>query len=239
MADRRRPRVLVVEGDDEMRSTVVATLTEVKYVVRAVADGSDIGLEARTFLPDVALLETRMPTGPDGFAIAEALRAEVADLPLLFVTVADSMSDTIAGLEAGADAYLTKPFDPEELLARVRAALRRARRLTSRVIAVGDLLIDERARHVVRGGAAVQLTPSEYDLLSVFVHHPGQTFTKSQLRNEAWDRSVDLNAVEARVSSLRRKLEAHRPRLIHTLHGRGYVFVAQPAGSCPGQEPVV
>ncbi len=239
MADRRRPRVLVVEGDDQMRSTLVAPLTQANYVVRAVADGTDVRAEARTFLPDIALLETRMPTGPDGFAIAEALRSEVADLPILFVTVADSMSDTIAGLEAGADAYLTKPFAPEELLARVKAALRRARRLTSRVIAVGDLLIDERARHVVRGGAAVELTPSEYDLLSMFVHHPAQTITRTQLRNEVWERSVDLNAVEARVSALRRKLEAHGPRLIHTRHGQGYVFVAQPAGSTSGEEPVV
>lgn len=238
LADRRRPRVLLVEGDDETTSTVESALSGAGYVVHAVPDGTDIARVARGFLPDVALLETRLPRGPDGFAIATALRSTLGDLPIVFVTVAGKVSDRIAGFEAGADAYLAKPFAVEELLARLKALLRRTRRLSSRVVAVGDLLVNEPARQVVRHGAAIELAPREYELLSVFVHHPGQVFTRAQLLARVSGRAGVPNVVEARVSGLRRKLEAHGPRLIHTMYGRGYVFVAGPTGHHRSEEPV-
>lgn len=225
MAERQPPRILVVEDDDEMCTTVRSELSAAGYVVHTEPDGSDIAHAAEVFLPDLALLETRLRTGPDGFSIAAVLRRSFADIPILFVTAAGDLSDRLAGFEAGADDYLVKPFPPEELRVRVKAVLRRSGRLSSKVVAVGDLLVHPTARKVVRQSSCIELTSIEFELLSVFLNSPRRTFTKRQLLGMVWgDEADDANLVEARMSALRRKLEAHGPRLIHTHHGLGYVL---------------
>lgn len=225
VAERRPSRILVVEDDDETCAIVRSELSAAGYVVDIEPDGTDIANLAEVFLPDLALLETRLATGPDGFSIAALLRRSFADIPILFVTAAGDLSDRLAGFEAGADDYLVKPFPPEELRVRVNAVLRRSGRLSSKVVAVGDLLVHPAARKVVRRSARIELTSIEFELLSVFLNSPRQTFSKRQLLGMVWGPDVeDTNLVEARMSVLRRKLEAHGPRLIHTHHGLGYVL---------------
>lgn len=225
MAQRQPPRILVVEDDDETRASVRSVLSAAGYVVHSEIDGVDIEHTAEVFLPDLALLETRLGTGPDGFGIAVALRRSFADIPILFVTAAGDLADRLAGFEAGADDYLVKPFPPAELEVRVRAVLRRSGRLTSKVLAVADLLVHPTARKVVRRSACVELTSIEFELLSVFLNSPRRTFSKRQLLGLVWGpEATDTRLVEARMSVLRRKLEAHGPRLIHTDHGVGYIL---------------
>lgn len=225
MAERQPPRILVVEDDDEMRRTVQSVLSAAGYVIHAETDGTDIEHSAEIFLPDLALLETHLASGPDGFSIAVTLRRSLSDIPILFVTAAGDLADRLAGFEAGADDYLVKPFPAEELEVRVKAVLRRSGRLTSKAIAIGDLLVHPKSRKVVRRGARIELTSIEFDLLSVFLNSPRRTFSKRQLLGMVWGPDAeDTNLVEARMSVLRRKLEAHGPRLIHTDHGVGYVL---------------
>ena len=196
------------------------------YEVLARPDATDIQDVATTFRPDLALLDVRLPIGPDGYATARMLRAG-SDLPILFLTAADGIDDRLAGFEAGADDYLAKPFSMAELLARARALLKRAGRLSSAVHQVGDLIIDDAARTVVRNGEVLNLTRTEYELLSVLAQHPGQVLTKTQLLTQVWGfDAFDGNLVEVHLSALRRKLETHGPRLVQTIRGMGYVLRA-------------
>ncbi|MGH9269142.1 MAG: response regulator transcription factor [Acidimicrobiales bacterium] len=221
-----KPRVLVVEDDQPIRSAVEVALRAEGYEVRTEPDGTAINDVAATFRPDLAILDVRLPAGPDGYGLARELR-RASTMPLLFLTAADSLSDRLAGFDAGADDYLVKPFSMAELLARTQALLRRAGRLTSAVWPVGDLVVDEGARTVVRAGQPVELTRTEYELLAVLAQHPGQVLTKVQLLTHVWGfEAYDTNLVEAHTSALRRKLEAHGPRLVHTVRGVGYVLRA-------------
>ena len=194
------------------------------YEVLACPDATEVQDVATTFRPDLAVLDVRLPVGPDGYATARLLRA-ASDLPILFLTAADGIDDRLAGFDAGGDDYLIKPFSMAELLARVRALLKRAGRLSSAVHQIGDLVIDDAARTVVRGGEVLNLTRTEYDLLSVLVQHPGQVLTKTQLLTQVWGfDAFDGNLVEVHLSALRRKLEAHGPRVVQTVRGMGYVL---------------
>lgn len=216
--------VLVVEDDDTLRNAVGVTLRRAGYTVRAEPDGKAVKEAVNEFQPDLAILDVRLPTGPDGYAIARALRDE-HDLPILFLTAADSRRARLDGFEAGGDDYVIKPFDTEELLARVAALLRRAGR--QRSWRVADVVVDDATRTVTRNGNELVLTRTEYELLSVLVQHPGQVLSKEQLLRRVWGFDAwDINLVEVHMSSLRRKLEAHGPRLIQTLRGTGYVLRA-------------
>ena len=192
------------------------------YEVRPAEDGVSALHGAEEFRPDLAVVDIRLPRGPDGLAVARQIR-EASDLPVLFLTAADALEDRLAGFAAGADDYIVKPFSMAEVLMRVRAILRRSGRLRSQVWQVGNLLVDEAARVVTRNGATIDLTPTEFELLSTLGRHRGQVLSKTQLLAQVWGyEAYDPNVVEAHISALRRKLEEHGPRLIHTVRGAGY-----------------
>ena len=224
--DRKKARVLVVEDDRPIRSSLEVALRGEGYEVVASAGAPKVGDMADTFRPDLALLDVRLGVGPDGYGIARELRAR-SDLPILFLTAADGIDDRLAGFDAGGDDYLVKPFSMAELLARVRALLKRAGRLSSAATQIGDLVIDDGARTVVRAGQVLELTRTEYELLSVLAQHLGQVLTKTQLLTQVWGfDAFDGNLVEVHLSALRRKLEAHGPRIVQTVRGVGYVLKA-------------
>ncbi len=227
MANPAPPRLLVLEDDASLREAIVVVLTASGYDVQPVSTGTGIEEVIETFHPDLAILDVRLPVGPDGYAIARRLRA-ASDVAVVFLTAADSVEARLAGFQAGGDDYLVKPFSMAELLARAAALLRRAGRLSSAARQVGDLVIDEGARTVIRGGEPVKLTRTEYELLSLLAAHPGQVLSKPQLLTHVWGFDAhDPNVVEKQLVGLRRKLEAHGPRIIHTVQGMGYVLRAE------------
>jgi len=213
-----------VEDDTPIRSALEVALRGESYEVRAEPDGTQLLQVAEQFLPDLAVLDIRLPVGPDGYAMAGLLR-RTSGLPVLFLTAADSVEDRLAGFEAGADDYLVKPFSMAELLARVQALLRRSGRLASSTWQIGDLVVDDGARTVVRGGVTLDLTKTEYDLLAMLAQHVGKVLSKTQLLTQVWGfDAYDTNLVEVHMSALRKKLELVGPRLIHTVRGAGYVL---------------
>lgn len=217
------PRILLVEDHDPLRGSLAATLRGEGYVVEALADGRDVPAVLDAFRPDLVVLDVWLPEGPDGLGLARLVRSR-SDAPILFLTAATQLDDRLAGFEAGGDDYVTKPFPVPELLARIQALLRRAGRTRSAVHNVGDLLVDEGARTATRDGHDLRLTPTEFDLLVALVRRPGRVLSKPRLLALVWDGGEhDVNVVEAHISALRRKLEAHGPRQIHTVRGSGYV----------------
>lgn len=221
-----RPRILVVEDDAALRDSLAATLRAEGYEVRAEPDGSNVPEALQRFRPDLALLDVRLPEGPDGYSLARLIASQ-EDVPLFFVTAASSVADRLQGFAVGADDYLTKPFDMAELLARIRALLRRADRLESAVHQIGDLVVDESARSAHRGGNELELTPTEFELLAQLVRQRGRALSKQRLLSLVWGtEEYAVNVVEVHISALRRKLEDHGPRLIHTVRGAGYLVRA-------------
>ncbi len=223
---RQQARVLIVEDDHPIRSAVDVALSAEGYRTRCAEDGTGIARVVEEFRPDLAILDVRFPQGPDGYTIARRAR-DSHDLAVLFLTAADQLEDRLDAFEAGADDHMTKPFFMAELLARVHALLRRSGRLVSAVSQVGDVIVDDGARTVTRGGQPVDLTDTEFQLLSVLVNHPGQVLSKPQLLTRVWGfDAYDANLVEVHMSALRRKLESRGPRLVHTVRGAGYVLRA-------------
>jgi two-component system, OmpR family, response regulator len=220
------PRILLVEDDATLREAVGSRLRSEGYLVRSEADGAGILEAATTFGPDLAILDIRLPQGPSGLSIAKLLR-DTRPIPLMFVTAADSVEDRLAGFEAGADDYLTKPFSTAELLARVRALLRRSGAFTTDRWQLDDLVVDRATHRVHRGTHNIDLTRIEFDLLVELVRLPDRVVSKTQLIASVWGfASYDDNLVEVHISALRRKLEEHGPRLIHTVRGSGYRLCA-------------
>lgn len=217
-------RILVVEDDASIREALVVSLTDEAYEVGTAEDGSSALRAADEFRPDLAIVDIRLPRGPDGLSVAREIRQD-NDLPVMFLTAADGLEDRLAGFAAGADDYIVKPFSMPELLVRVRAILRRSGKLRSSAWQMGDLLVDEAARVVTRSGALIDLTPTEFELLSTLGRYRGQVLSKVQLLSLVWGYDAyDPNVVEAHISALRRKLEACGPRLIQTVRGAGYVL---------------
>jgi two-component system OmpR family response regulator len=221
---RGSPRVLVVEDDAANRDGLIAALAMAGYRVAALADGLDLDRELSSFQPDLVVLDIYLPRGPDGFALATTVRAE-RGVPVLFVTAADAMDERLRGFDLGADDYIVKPYAIAEVLARVRAVLRRAGRLASPTLEIRDLLIDEETRTARRAGERVDLSANEFDVLCILARKPGTAYSKTQLLLQVWGSVVhDPNLVEVCVSSIRRKLEVFGPRLIFTIRGEGYVL---------------
>jgi DNA-binding response OmpR family regulator len=219
----RPARLVLVEDDPSLRNAMETALRESGYEVVAAHDGLTFDDLVSSFRPDLAVLDVRLPDGPDGFDLAESMRA-VTDAPVLFVTAADSLEDRLRGFQVGADDYLVKPFALSELLARIKALLRRSGRLTSPTWQVRDVVIDEANRVVHRGGVRVDLTKTEFDLLCVLARSPGRVFSKAQLLSLVWGfDDYAPNLVEVHMSALRKKLEATGPRFIDTERGHGYV----------------
>lgn len=216
-------RVLVVEDDALIRESVLAALAHDGFVVRGVEDGTGIAAVSADFLPDLVLLDVSLPGPADGFGLARVLRRD-RDVPVIFLTARDTAADRLAGFDAGADDYVVKPFIVEELIARVRAVLRRLGRLPA-TLDLGDLTIDEGGTAVVRAGVLLDLTATEYRLLAYLAHERGRILSKTQLLTQVWGYDdYDANLVEVHVSALRRKLEEHGPRILHTVRGFGYVL---------------
>ena len=214
-------RVAVVEDEDTVRDAIVRALAREGFVVAAYADARAAD-EILAQAPDLAVLDVMLGTG-DGFALATELRAR-RDLPVVFVTARDAVADRVAGFALGADDYLIKPFALEELLARVRAVLRRSGRLTAPIEA-GDVLVEESSGTAFRAGAPLELTPTELRLLGFLLRHRGAVLSKDQLLTQVWGYDAyDANLVEVHVSALRRKLEQHGVRVIHTVRGLGYRY---------------
>jgi two-component system OmpR family response regulator len=217
-------RVLVVEDERPSRELLVAILEDDGYQVCAVADAPAALQAVETFQPDLALLDGRLP-GTDGVELARLLR-QAGDLPIIFVTGADSAEAIHDGFRIGADDYIIKPFDPEELSWRVRAVLRRSGHVVAQIWECGDLVVDERTQSVTRSGARVPLTATEFKMLGVLVRNRTRVVPKRQLLGQVWGYDVDDHILEVHMSSLRRKLEACGPRVIQTIRGTGYVLNA-------------
>lgn len=216
-------RVLVVEDEPAARDLLIAILEDDGYKVRAVADGGAALEAAETFQAHLALIDSLLP-GIDGPEVARRLR-QASDLPIIFVTGADAAEDVHGAFRMGADDYIVKPFDPEELSWRVRAVLRRSGRAVTQVWECGDLVVDELARSVTRAGSLVPLTATEFKLLGVLVRNRTRVVPKGQLVGQVWGyEAADHHLIEVHMSSLRRKLEAYGSRVIHTVRGTGYVL---------------
>ena len=217
-------RVLVVEDEAAARDLLVMILEDDGYQVCPVSDGPGALEAVQTFKPHLALVDAGLP-GMNGGQVARQLR-QSGDLPVIFVTGADSAEAIHGAFRMGADDYIVKPFDPEELSWRVRAVLRRSGHAVAQVWECGDLVVDEGARSVTRAGAPVALTATEFKLLAVLMRNRTRLVPKVQLLAQVWGYDADDHLVEVHVSSLRHKLEAHGPRMVHTLRGAGYVLRA-------------
>ncbi|MGI5243448.1 response regulator transcription factor [Dactylosporangium sp. CA-139066] len=217
-------RVLVVEDDEPIADSLRRVLAYEGYDVAVALDGPGALSAVDANEPDVVVLDRMLP-GLDGIAVCRRLRSRPAGGPLiLMLTARDATADRVAGLDAGADDYLVKPFDYDELLARIRALLRRRQPETSQTAEFDDLVVDLRAHEVRRGGRPIELTAQEFALLRYFLEHPRQVFTRAQLRAAVWGMDFDSasNVVDVYVGYLRAKLGD--PRLLHTVRGVGYVL---------------
>ena len=226
-------RVLVVEDDAEIADFVVRGLREEGYTVESASNGID-GDHALAHGPwDVVVLDWWLP-GADGLTLLRRFRQAGNATPVLFLTARDAVSDRVRGLDGGADDYLCKPFDFEELLARVRALSRRQVGVTSNVLSYGDLRVDLTTHRVERAGRRLELTAKEYALLIFFLRHPDEVLSRTRIYEHVWEERYDgvSNTLEFHVMQLRKALEAKGGRLIHTLRGRGYSF-----GANPDEEP--
>lgn len=243
---KKAAHLIVVDDEPDLRGIIAEYLGNYGYVLRGAANGRELDAQLTDNLPDLLILDVNMP-GEDGFAVARRMRAR-STVPILMLTAADTIVDRVVGLEIGADDYLTKPFDLRELLARVRAILRRAPRPCASIPAAespepsepqvdpgsrvrfGHLLLDLHAHRLVASdGTELALTTPEFNLLAAFARHPNRVLSREQLlelahgrTDEVFDRSIDI-----RIARIRRKIEQDpaNPRMIKTVRGAGYIFV--------------
>jgi two-component system, OmpR family, response regulator MprA len=217
-------RVLVVDDDPPLRRMLARTLAAEGYEVTVAGDGGAAMVSVERAVPDVIVLDVAMP-GLDGLTVARRLRGKGLPTPILMLTARDAVPDRVAGLEAGADDYLVKPFAVQELIARLRALTRRGLEPAAGGLrSYGDLTLDVSARRAVRAGRAIELTGREADLLELFLRETGRVVTRERALAEIWDDAAEPNVVDRYVTRLRRKLGS--PALIQTVRGSGFTLRA-------------
>ncbi|MFJ8073422.1 response regulator transcription factor [Streptomyces sp. NPDC096176] len=221
-------RVLVVDDEASLSELLSMALRYEGWEVRSADDGAGAVRAVREFRPDAVVLDVMLPD-MDGLAVLGRLRRELPQVPVLFLTARDSVEDRIAGLTAGGDDYVTKPFSLEEVVARLRGLIRRSGTAAVRsesLLAVGDLTLDEDSHEVTRGGRSVHLTATEFELLRYLMRNPRRVLSKAQILDRVWsyDFGGQANVVELYISYLRRKIDAGRSPMIHTRRGAGYLI---------------
>jgi len=230
----RRPdgepvRVLVVDDETTLTELLAMALRYEGWQVRGANTGANAVRVARQFQPDLVVLDVMLPD-LDGFEVLRRLRGHLPDVPILFLTARDAVEDRITGLTVGGDDYVTKPFSLEEVVARLRALMRRSGvAVASReeaVLMVGDLTLDEDSHEVRRGGQLISLTATEFELLRFLMRNPRRVLSKAHILDRVWnyDFGGQANVVELYISYLRKKIDAGREPMIHTLRGAGYVL---------------
>jgi heavy metal response regulator len=223
-------RILVVEDEEKVASFIRKGLEEEHYAVDVALDGEEGLLLAEMNPYDLIVLDLMLPK-VDGFRFLSRLRADSVDTPVLVLTARDTVTDKVRGLDLGADDYLTKPFSFDELVARVRALLRRGKPQRAPVLRVADLTLDPAARRVTRSDKMIELTAKEYALLEYLVRHAGQVLTRTMIAEHVWDQTFDsyTNVIDVYVNYLRKKIDqGFEPKLIHTVRGVGYVLRKEP-----------
>jgi len=224
-------RVLVVEDDEAIADVLRRTLRQEGHEVRSAGDGPDALRAADEFVPDLVILDLGLP-GLDGVEVCRRLRA-ASDVPILILTARTELGDRISGLDSGADDYLSKPFERQELLARMRALMRRRPPRGSAALVVGDLRLNPDTQEVTRGKRIIDLTNREFELLEYLMRNERLVVSREALLDDVWgyDPTAMTNTIDVFISNLRRKLEeAGEPRLLHTKRGSGYVLRAAQSG---------
>jgi len=219
-------RILIAEDDSRVASFIRRGLREENYAVDAAVDGEEALFLAQTNEYDLIILDLLLPKR-SGLDVLRTLRSDRAGVPVLILTAKDELQDKVAGLNAGADDYLTKPFGFEELLARVRALLRRRHDFVPTILRAVDLELDPSRHRASRGGRLLELTNREYAVLEFFLRHPNQVVTRTMLAEHVWEQDFDpiSNVIDVHVARLRRKLDDGFPqKLIETVRGRGYML---------------
>jgi two-component system OmpR family response regulator len=221
-------RVLVVDDEVNLAELIAMALRYEGWLVEVAHTGSKAVNAAKAQRPDAVVLDMMLPDF-DGLEVLRRMRATDPYLPVVFLTARDAVEDRVAGLTAGGDDYVTKPFSLEEVVARLRSLMRRAgaqQAATSSVLAVGDLTVDEDSREVHRGGEEITLTATEFELLRFLMRNPRRVLSKAQILDRVWnyDFGGQANVVELYISYLRKKIDAGRAPMIHTMRGAGYVL---------------
>ncbi len=222
-------RILVVEDETKVAGFIRRGLEEEGYAVDLAQDGETGLAMALDGVHDLVLLDVHLPV-KNGFSVLRELRDRKMTVPVLLLTVRATIEDKVLGLDSGADDYLTKPFAFQELLARVRALLRRRSEDRSGLLQVADLTLDPARRVAHRGGEAVELTSKEFTLLDYFMRNPGRVLTRTMIAEHVWNYDFDsmTNVIDVYVNYLRKKIDKGRePKLIHTIRGAGYVMKAE------------
>ena len=228
-ADGSPIRVLVVDDEASLTDLLQMALRYEGWEIKTAADGSSAIATARDFRPDAVVLDIMLPD-IDGLQVLQRMRADGNDVPVLFLTAKDSLDDRIAGLTAGGDDYVTKPFSLEEVVARLRGLIRRSTLTAdaneSPVLSVGDLELDEDSHEVRRNGRLIELTATEFELLRYLMRNPRRVVSKSQILDRVWDYDFGgkSSVVEIYISYLRKKIDAEGAPMLHTVRGAGYMI---------------